>query len=130
MHQASRRRIAQVIVDQLQAGKPPKAAMQQLAAYLYEHGQLKNASYVLDAIQVLLAESGVVNATVLSARELSAALRSGVEQYVKRQTKAREVHIKEVIDESLIGGVIIRTPLAELDASVATRLKQFQNQGA
>lgn len=44
---------------------------------------------------------------------------------LKKATGAQNVELSETVEPELIGGVVIRTPQLELDASVKRRLTQI-----
>jgi F-type H+-transporting ATPase subunit delta len=77
-------------------------------------------------IESALMQSGVVIADIASARKLTEALQDAIVAYVKHESGAKDVSVRTHIDESLIGGVRIRTPDAEYDASVRRQLTKLQ----
>jgi F-type H+-transporting ATPase subunit delta len=62
---------------------------------------------------------------VTSARKLSDSVRTELKQMMQQATSAKRVELTEHLDSSLIGGLVARTPDAQLDASVRTKLKQL-----
>jgi F-type H+-transporting ATPase subunit delta len=62
---------------------------------------------------------------VTSARKLTDSVREQLKRTLQEATDATRVELSEHIDPSLLGGLIARTPDAELDASVRTKLKQL-----
>ena len=73
-----------------------------------------------------LKERGHLVASVTSARKLNAEERAELVKMLKQETKAKTVELKETVDESLVGGVIVHTPDAELDASLRARLARLK----
>ena len=70
-------------------------------------------------------QSGHLLVDVTSARKLNDSIRDELKQTLKSATEAKRVELVEHIDPELLGGLIARTPVAELDASVRTKLKQL-----
>lgn len=124
----SRRRLAEFIAGQLAAGTSSRKLLQQTAGYLVEQKRTAQAELLVRDIEAVLArDHGVVLAEVVSARELSDGLLKNIEQFVKSAENAAQVEVNTSIDPSLLGGVIIRTPRAELDASVRSKLNALRS---
>ncbi|MGK2896089.1 MAG: F0F1 ATP synthase subunit delta, partial [Candidatus Saccharimonadales bacterium] len=104
----------------------PKDVMRELAAYLIDTGRLRERELVLQDIERQLATRGMVLATVVSARQLSAEARTLLEDLVKTEYgSVTKVALREVIDESVIGGVRLDMPGKQLDATVRTKLEKL-----
>ena len=128
MQTISRRKIAIYIATELAAGKAPGPLLKQAAAYLIEHKQVKNVELLVRDIESVLAtEHGVVLARVISARELSVGIIKNIEQFVSQAENAKQVEVSVSVDLSLLGGVIVRTPSAELDTTVRKQLNALRS---
>ncbi|MGB4767853.1 MAG: F0F1 ATP synthase subunit delta [Candidatus Saccharimonas sp.] len=114
----SRRKLAQHVVDQTERNVPLTTALKELAAYLVDTKRIREVELVIRAIEDTYAERGIVLARVTTATELTAALRSDIEQMIG----ARQVTIESVIDPTVVGGVRIETPGAVLDATLQRKL--------
>ena len=100
--------------------------LQRLAAYIVMHGLIDQTDLIVnDIAHELHVQAGVVTAEVTSARRLNDDVRQAIIQLLKRQTGAEEVVLHETTDQDLLGGFVARTPDAEIDASVRTRLKKL-----
>lgn len=127
MQTVSRRKIAQHISTELAAGKPVGPLMSQAAAYLIEHKALAQTDLLVRDIEATIArDHGVVLAKIVSARELSAQIIKSIEVYVKRAEGAKQVEVSATVDPSLLGGVIIKTPRAEMDISIRKQLNELR----
>lgn len=127
MQKLTRRRLANYTANQLVSGCDRAVLVSQLAAYFVAHKQHKQLDlFVRDVASVLAADHGVVLAEVVSARELSASLQKAVSSFVQRAEQAQNVELVTSVDDSLIGGVIIRTPRGEFDRSIQSQLKQLK----
>lgn len=128
MQAISRRKIAAHIASELAAGKAVKPLLHQAASYLIERRQTNQAELLIRDVESILArDHGIVLAEVISARELSAGLIKNIEQFVKNEEGATQVEVNTSIDPSLLGGVIIRTPRAELDTTVRKQLNALRS---
>ena len=126
MQTLTRRKLATHIADQLAAGKSPKSVLGQTAAYLLDHRLVSQADLLVRDVEAILArEHGVVLAEVVSARELSAHIIKNIEQFVSQAEGAKQVEVSASVDPSLLGGVIIRTPRAELDTTIRRQLNKL-----
>lgn len=123
----SRRRLARHIADQLAAGADQAKVMHELAAYLIDQRREGQAALLVRDIEAIMAsDHGHVVAHVVSARELSSSLVTAITAFVATQTNAQAVEVKSSVDPSLLGGVIIKTPSAELDTSVLGKLNALR----
>lgn len=120
----SRRLIARHTAEQIEAGN--EAVLAQVAAHLIETRRTGEADLIVRDIEAALAAKGVVVADVATARQLDKKLAEAIEAFVKTTTSATSVHMRQHVDESLIGGVRVRTPDAEHDATVRRQLTKLQ----
>jgi ATP synthase F1 delta subunit len=98
--------------------------MRRLAGYLVEHRMTDDLDMIVnDIAHELYVQSGLLTVEVVSARALSQDLRARIISMMKDETQATDVVLHETIDESLVGGFIARTPDAEIDASVRSKLR-------
>jgi F0F1-type ATP synthase delta subunit len=123
MKKVSRRELAKTATRQLLEGKDPKRVMLEMAAYLIDHKAANQADMVLSDISMALQEAtGHVSAEVVSAFAIGSENRRMIEEYLKAATKATSVEMTVVEDKSLMGGVVLKTPGHEYDASVRRKL--------
>jgi F-type H+-transporting ATPase subunit delta len=119
----SRRSIAEYIANGLIDGKPSKKQLfEQLAGYLIDTQRTKELELIVRDIEFALSEKGVVQATVVSAFELTAETKKALEAFVKTKTKATQVTLSNMVNSEVIGGVKITVPGRELDQTVARQL--------
>lgn len=118
----SRRRIADHIASELVDGKNKKLLLQQLAGFLVDTGRTKELDLIIRDIEFSLAEKGHVQASVISAFDLTAEVKKELEAFVKSKTDATKVSLSNMVDPSVIGGVKITIPGRELDQTVAHQL--------
>ena len=124
---ASRRVIARTVAAKLLAEpKAHKHWIAALAAYLIDTKRASEVDLVVnDIAHELFEQEGKLLVDVTSARPLTDQVRSELTRVLKDATAAKEVDLTENVDPSLLGGLIARTPDAQLDASVRTTLKQL-----
>lgn len=73
---------------------------------------------------------GIVTAEVSSATELTDANRTEIVAIVKKEVGAKEVVIKEKINDKLIGGFILKVGDKQFDASIANGLNKLKKEFA
>ncbi len=123
----SRRVLARTIAGKLVA-EPARQThwMRVLAAYLVEQNRVAEADLIAnDIARELYEQDGQLLAHVTSARPLHDSVRTALKKLLTEQTRAKHVTLTESTDSSLIGGLVARTPDAELDASVRTKLNRL-----
>lgn len=116
----SRRKLADYVAGELARGN--KKAVTSLAAYLVAHRRTREARLIVRDIELRLMQTSGMTADVVSARELPSALKKAIAQYISRRYGGLDVQLEATVDPALIGGVVVRTPDAELDASIRTRI--------
>jgi len=120
----SRRRVARTVVDRLMAGEDSTKAMQQLAAYLFDHRDVSQADRYVAEIEHELGQRGYILADVTTAHPLDGTLRTAITRLVGKD--ARQVELREHVDTQLIGGVIISARGQTMDASISGTLKRLR----
>ena len=120
----SRRKLAAHAAGELSRGN--MAVLSELAAFLIESRRTHEADLLAHDIETELAHRGTVVATVASAQPLTDVTRQEVTSVITRRYKDATVHLNEIIDPSLIGGVVIRTPQEEMDASIKSALSRLK----
>lgn len=120
----SRRVLAQYASECIQQGDD--TVVSKLAAYLIETKRTNEALLLVRDIETALAAAGIVIADIAVANDMSAALEKEISTYVERVAGAHEVQLRTHVDPTLIGGMRLRTPDAELDASIRRQLMKLQ----
>lgn len=121
----SRRKLAQRTAVQLHGGS--MQSVTELAAFLVDTGRTREADLIARDIEVELAKLGTVVVTVTSAQQLTDDTRKEIVGVVASKYGTDiEVRMKEIVDSSILGGVIVRTPREELDASVSRALANLK----
>ena len=119
----SRRKLATYVADRVENGVVPDVALLELAGYLIETGRQRELTLVVRAIEDVLEQRGIVVATITSARPLDETTKQDLTGVVT----SSEVHLREVIDPSVIGGARLQTPSATLDTTIAHKLTLLQS---
>ncbi len=68
----------------------------------------------------------VVRAEIKSAHPLKAATEASLEKYLKRISGATELELTKVIDQKIIGGVVVKYGDKIFDASLRSRLQKIK----
>lgn len=124
----SRRLLARVMADKLfeADGTERSRWLQALAAYIVEHKLVDQAELLVsDIAHELFVRKGVLSVSVTSARPLTDQLRADLTAYLQSQTGASRITLDESVDEQLLGGLVARTPDAEIDLSIRKQLQQL-----
>ncbi|MGF7228479.1 MAG: F0F1 ATP synthase subunit delta [Candidatus Saccharibacteria bacterium] len=123
----SRRVIAQTVASKLVADPSRRTHwLKMLAAYMVNNKMQDDLDLMVnDLVREIYALSGELLVDVTTARPLSQTIRADIARSLREVTGAREVLLREQTDPELLGGFIARTPDAELDGSLRTKLKQL-----
>ncbi|HSX29017.1 MAG TPA: F0F1 ATP synthase subunit delta [Candidatus Saccharimonadales bacterium] len=123
----SRRVLARTVAAKLLAEPDKKAHwLQALAAYVVEHNMAEDTDLLVnDIAHELYDQGGLLLVSVTSARDLSDGIREDLTRTLQAATGADTVELSEHVNPDLLGGLIAKTPDAQLDASVRTKLKQL-----
>ncbi len=98
-----------------------------LVRLLIENKRLEVAPQIADLYEARRAEAeGTVDVEVVSAFPLDADLQAQLAAALERRL-GQEVNLRVKIDESLIGGVLVRAGDLVIDASITGRLEQLAN---
>lgn len=123
----SRRALARYAADQLLAGTTAQVVAKHLAATLLDSQRQKEADLLLADLSYELQNRGrLAAATVTTASQLSAGLRSEIARLVKKSAKVQQVILTEQIDKNIIGGVRIETPERTWDKTAISQLNKLR----
>ena len=124
----SRRQLARHVVRLLRE-QPAKqeAIIQQLAAYLVVHKMTKQVDLVLkDIADEMFVQNKHVTAEISHVHPIDEQeIRTLLGELLVEKAGASSVELHSVLRPELLGGIVVRTPRQELDASVRTKLKQI-----
>jgi F-type H+-transporting ATPase subunit delta len=70
---------------------------------------------------------GIGKASIVSAFELDASLKSQLEAIVKKLSNKTQVEMDQKVDKELIGGFILNVGDRQIDASIKSKLKSLKN---
>lgn len=127
MNSISRRRVAKFIAKQLANGESVSRTAKVLAAYLVDNKQKRQLNLFVRDIETELAnEYGHLAADITAARKLTTETKRALSEMLQRETGVKSVELIETIDPQLIGGVVVKTPEAELDTSLKTKLTRLK----
>jgi F-type H+-transporting ATPase subunit delta len=92
-----------------------------------ENRRLFVLPYLITAIRTLIAEEkGEVTAEVTSAKKLTKAQETKLAAALKKSV-GKDVIIKATVDESLIGGLVVKVGSVMIDSTIAAKLSNLQN---
>lgn len=125
----SRRDIVRVVTQRL-IDEPQNRGqwIERLAAYIVSHNMVNQTDLLLnDIAHQLHQQAGLLTVEVTSARALTEEVRQSLREMLQRETGdvTRQVVLHETTDQALLGGFVARTPDAEIDASVRTKLTKL-----
>lgn len=127
MSKVSRRVLARTIAAKLVA-EPTRQDywLKVLAAYLIDQNRAAETDLISnDIAHELFEQNGQLLVRVDSARPLGDNVRTSLKNLLQEQTGAKRVTLAEQVDPALLGGLIARTPSAQIDVSIRTKLKQL-----
>jgi len=103
-------------------------AVADFADYIYRNRKLKLADKIIEQFEKLYnRQKGIVEAEIVSREKFDAEQEKKLQSFVKEKYQAREVILKNVIDEKVKGGLIIRVDDEVMDGSVKGQLEKLRN---
>lgn len=123
MAKLSRRKIAEFWATELEAGRDVTVTV---AAYLVQARRTKEADLLVRETEAALAARGVVVADIISAHKLPAESVKTIREFLTARFAASRVALREHVDTSVLGGILVGAAGEELDATVRTRLNQLK----
>jgi len=95
---------------------------------LAKNNQIKNSGKIIATFSdIYNKENKIVEAEVVSARKLESSQSHKVEKYIKEKYQAKKVFLKNIIDEKIKGGIIVKVGDELMDASVSRQLQSLRS---
>lgn len=116
----SRRAVTTYVAKEIAEGNTKVIAS--LAAYLVETHQTRNLELFVRDIEYLLASHGHTIVDVTSAFSLTEKTTAEITRFVRAETGAKKVYLREKVDTSVLGGFRLGLPGRELDVTLARHL--------
>jgi len=114
------------VLEQMLVKMKPSKTTSNFLRVLLQNNRLGELVEINDKFATVLAErSGIVNAEVISARELPRDEKADFEKTLSSLT-GKNMQITFSVDESLIGGAVTRIGSTVYDASVKTKLENLK----
>jgi len=94
---------------------------------LQKNGQMKLAKKTIEKfLDIYNKDQGIVEAEITSREVLSNELLNKIKTYIINKYSAKEVGIKNIIDEKIKGGIILQVGDEMMDASVRKQLIELK----
>jgi F-type H+-transporting ATPase subunit delta len=117
------------VLDALAARMKLFPQVRNFVAVLLQRDRVGELQEVLAETRVQLdQQGGVIDAEIVTARELTAAQRKQLEQSVARMAGHTEVRATYILDGKLLGGATVRVGSTVFDGSIAGRLQRMKEQ--
>ncbi len=123
------KQLAQTLYDLTDGKSAPVAekAVADFALYMYRERKLKLAEKIIGQFgKIYNKKNGIVEAEAITAEKLSEGVAKKVKDYVERKCDAKKVILKNIIDENIKGGIIIKVGDEILDGSIAGKLGELK----
>lgn len=97
------------------------------ARYIYKERKLALADRIIEQFgKIYSQQKGIVEVEIVSRKKLDEATSKKIKHFVKERYQAKEVVVKNVVDENIKGGVIIKVGDEIIDGSVRGRLGELR----
>ena len=119
--------LAQAIAERTLHITDDKLLAREIAAYLLEERRTNELESILRDIMQFRGAHGVLEATIISAHEISETVRGEVTQLLNAAyPSAKTIHVAHRQDVTVIGGIRIDMANEQLDMTVASKLATFK----
>jgi F-type H+-transporting ATPase subunit delta len=116
------------VLEELLARARPSKTTANFLRVLLRNGRLSDLAEINEKLAAIIEErSGIVSASITSARDLPGDERSELKQNLERLT-GKQVNIEFNIDQEIIGCVVTRIGSTVYDGSVRTQLDNLKEQ--
>lgn len=123
----SRRHLAEIIGERTLHAKDAKELAREIAAYLMQERRVAELESLLRDILEYRALHGIVEAKVVSAHDLTAEVVRDAKQILKQEyPHAKEFHINELHDPTVVGGLRLELANEQLDLTVRRKIDTFK----
>ena len=97
------------------------------ARYIYRKRKLKIAGKVIEQFAAIYNEKkGIVEADAVTAEKLSAGAEKKGKEYIEKKYGAKEVVLKNTVDEKIKGGIVLKVGDEVVDGSLEGRLEELR----
>ena len=102
-------------------------AVADFAWFLHKNRKSKLVNGIIEQFRKIYnQEKRIIESEIVTRNKLNEALEEKIKQYLKEKCKAKEVILKNVVDESIKGGVIIKIGDEVIDGSVRGKLEELR----
>jgi len=125
----SPKQYAQTLYDLTDGKSKPdiSKSVADFARYLHKERKLKLADRIIEQFgKIYNNEKNIVEAEVRTAEKLSAGTEKKVKEYVEKKYNAKEVVLKNIVDESVKGGIIVKVGDEVMDGSLRGKLERLR----
>lgn len=123
----SRKQLAQYIVREVDEDADSKDLAIQTASYLIDSAKISDLDSVLRDVMETRVVGGIVELTARTAHPLQDMQKRQIKDVIKKHyPNTRSVIIHEIHDESVVGGIVINLPNADLDMTIRTKLNHIK----
>ena len=125
----SAKQFAQTLYDLTDGKSKPEIehSVADFARHMEKERKIKLAGKVIEQFGKIYNEkNGIVEAEVVTAEKISEALEKKVKNYIEKKYNAKEVVLKNIVDENIKGGMIVRVGDEVVDGSIAGRLGELK----
>ncbi|MDI6777900.1 MAG: ATP synthase F1 subunit delta [Patescibacteria group bacterium] len=120
---------AQTLFDLTDGKSKPEIekSVADFARYIYKERKLALADKIIEQFgKIYNQRKGIVETEVTSRKKMDETTSKKIKHYVKEKYQAKEVIVKNIVDESAKGGVVIKVGDEIIDGSVRGKLGELR----
>lgn len=108
-------------------GKPKpeiEKSVADFARYIYRNRKLKLAGKIMEQFAAMYnKKKGIVEVEVVTVQKMDEALEKKVKHFVREKYGAKEVILKNIVDENIKGGIISKVGDEVVDSSIGGKIE-------
>jgi F-type H+-transporting ATPase subunit delta len=125
----SSKQLAQTLFDLTDRKSKPEIekSVRDFGLYLARNRKLKLSEKIIESFEKIYnSQNGIIEARVVTAQKLESPQIQKIEKYIQKKYQAKKVILKNIVDENIKGGMIVKVGDEVMDGSLRGKLEELR----